>query len=88
MSAKSTLFNALTGMKQHTGNWAGKTVSSARGERKYRDSVMHFTDLPGHIPFHRLLPMKKITGDYIKSKSADVILMVADATCPRKEILY
>lgn len=84
---KSTLFNALTGMKQHTGNWAGKTVSSARGERKYRDSVMHFTDLPGAYSLSSASPDEKITGDYIRSKTADVILIVADATCLERNLI-
>ena len=44
---KSTLFNALTGLKQHTGNWPGKTVSSAIGTFSYRDRLYTLIDLPG-----------------------------------------
>ena len=44
---KSTLFNALTGMRQHTGNWAGKTVSTARGEYVYQGQEYQLVDLPG-----------------------------------------
>ena len=42
---KSTLFNALTGMKQHTGNWAGKTVGNALGETKYKDTKIVFAEI-------------------------------------------
>ena len=44
---KSTLFNALTGLRQHTGNWAGKTVATARGEYTFRGETYHLIDLPG-----------------------------------------
>ena len=44
---KSTLFNLLTGLKQHTGNWPGKTVSNARGIYEYRESIFEVVDIPG-----------------------------------------
>ena len=44
---KSTLFNALTGLRQHTGNWAGKTVATARGEYTYKGEEYQLIDLPG-----------------------------------------
>ncbi|MBR3935553.1 MAG: 50S ribosome-binding GTPase, partial [Oscillospiraceae bacterium] len=44
---KSTIFNALTGMKQHTGNWSGKTVGSAEGVLKYMGKEITLVDLPG-----------------------------------------
>ena len=44
---KSTIFNALTGMRQHTGNWPGKTVSSARGEYEFESERYELVDLPG-----------------------------------------
>ena len=44
---KSTVFNALTGMHQHTGNWPGKTVASAEGSFRRRDMLVHLVDLPG-----------------------------------------
>lgn len=46
---KSTIFNALTGMKQHTGNWTGKTVSNAIGTRQINDKNFLFVDLPRYI---------------------------------------
>ena len=44
---KSTIFNALTGMKQHTGNWAGKTVDTATGELTIKDISISVKDIPG-----------------------------------------
>ena len=44
---KSTVFNALTGMHQHTGNWTGKTVSNACGTFKYKEELYEIYDLPG-----------------------------------------
>ena len=44
---KSTVFNALTGMHQHTGNWPGKTVSNAVGKCRYKDKDLLFVDIPG-----------------------------------------
>ena len=44
---KSTVFNALTGMHQHTGNWPGKTVASAEGSFRRGDMLVHLVDLPG-----------------------------------------
>lgn len=46
---KSTIFNALTGMKQHTGNWTGKTVSNAIGTRQINDKNFLFVDLPRYV---------------------------------------
>ena len=48
---KSTIFNALTGLKQHTGNWTGKTVSNAIGTRNIKDKNFLFVDLPRYIFF-------------------------------------
>ena len=56
---KSTLFNALTGMKQHTGNWSGKTVTNASGRMKYKNTVFEFTDLPGAYSLSSLSPVKR-----------------------------
>ena len=46
---KSTIFNNLTGMHQHTGNWTGKTVANAKGECIYKEQKYTFIDLPVHI---------------------------------------
>lgn len=84
---KSTLFNALTGMRQHTGNWSGKTVDHAAGQMKYKDMVFQFIDLPGAYSLHSESPDEKAAGDYIVSGKFDIILMVADATCLERNLL-
>lgn len=84
---KSTLFNALTGMKQHTGNWPGKTVTNAEGKIKYKDTELEFIDLPGAYTLFSDSPDEKVTGDYIISKKADIVLIVADATCLERNLL-
>lgn len=84
---KSTLFNALTGMHQHTGNWSGKTVDNATGHMKYKNSVFQFVDLPGAYSLHSESPDEKAAGEYIASGKADIILIVADATCLERNLL-
>lgn len=84
---KSTLFNALTGLKQHTGNWPGKTVTNAEGKMKYKDTMLEFIDLPGAYTLSSDSPDEKVTGDYITSKKADIVLIIADATCLERNLL-
>lgn len=84
---KSTVFNALTGMKQHTGNWPGKTVSNATGQMQYKDITFQFVDLPGAYSLSSSSPDEKVTGDYISSNQADVVLIIADATCLERNLL-
>ncbi len=84
---KSTVFNALTGMHQHTGNWSGKTVCNAKGETKYNDTLFEFIDLPGTYSLSSTSPDEKAAGDYIKSEQYDLILIVADATCLQRNLL-
>lgn len=84
---KSTVFNALTGMRQHTGNWSGKTVSLTTGQMEYNDTVFEFVDLPGAYSLSSDSPDEKITGDYIASGTADMVLIVTDATCLQRNLL-
>lgn len=84
---KSTVFNALTGMRQHTGNWPGKTVDNAIGEFRFRDITFHLVDLPGAYSLQSDSPDEKVTADYIRSREADMILIVADATCLERNLL-
>lgn len=84
---KSTVFNALTGMRQHTGNWSGKTVDPASGQKQYRDITFCFVDLPGAYSLNSQSPDEKAAADYIASGTADIILMVADATCLHRNLL-
>ena len=77
---KSTLFNALTGMRQHTGNWPGKTVASAVGRFTYKGNHFRITDLPGTYSLSARSPEEEITRDQICFGGWDKIVMVADAT--------
>lgn len=84
---KSTVFNALTGMHQHTGNWPGKTVSNASGHLKYKNTHFEFIDLPGAYSLDSSSPDEMVASEYIKSGEADLILIVADATCLHRNLL-
>lgn len=83
---KSTLFNALTHLRQHTGNWPGKTVSSARGTYTYCGTVYTLIDLPGTYSLQPASPEEEITRDYLRSGVADVTLVVTDATCLERSL--
>ena len=76
---KSTLFNALTGLKQHTGNWTGKTVAFAEGSFTESGSVVRVTDLPGAYSLRSFSPDEAVTRDYLVSQSLDCVVIVADA---------
>jgi ferrous iron transport protein B len=77
---KSTLFNALTGLRQHTGNWPGKTVATAKGFYTYQNVRCTLVDLPGTYSLHPGSAEEEVTADYLRSGEADVTLVVADAT--------
>ena len=78
---KSTVFNALTGLHQHTGNWPGKTVASAEGRFRVGDTAVRLVDLPGTYSLSADSPEEEIARDYLLSGAADVTVAVADATC-------
>ncbi len=87
---KSTVFNALTGLRQHTGNWPGKTVECACGRFSCPASGHTFliTDLPGT---YSLLPSsaeEELARDAICFGDADAVLMVADATCLERSLIF
>ena len=77
---KSTLFNALTGMRQHTGNWPGKTVSSARGRCRHRDREFLLVDLPGTYSLADHSPEETVAREFIDSGEAALTVVVCDAT--------
>ncbi len=86
-SGKSTLFNALTGMKQHTGNWAGKTVESARGIFETEDAEYELTDLPGIYSLSCQSAEEKAAKDYITSQSPDAAAVVCDSTAMERGLM-
>lgn len=83
---KSTVFNALTGMHQHTGNWPGKTVASAEGSFRRGDMLVHLVDLPGTYSLSADSPEEEVTRDYLLSGRAHVTLAVVDATCLQRNL--
>ncbi len=83
---KSTLFNGLTGLKQHTGNWAGKTVSAAEGSFDYNGSRYKIVDLPGCYSLMARSAEEEAARDFIRSGAADLIVVVCDATCMERSL--
>ena len=84
---KSTVFNALTGMHQHTGNWPGKTVEVAEGTYIWQGACFRLIDLPGTYSLRADSPEEQLARDFICGGDADVTVVVADATCLRRNLL-
>ena len=78
---KSTLFNALTGMKQHTGNWPGKTVSNAQGYCKTKSNSYVLVDIPGTYSLMSNSPEEEIARNFVCFNEPDAVVVVCDATC-------
>ena len=78
---KSTIFNALTGLRQHTGNWAGKTVESAVGTFRTKTHRIRLVDLPGTYSLTAHSEEERRARDYLADGSADAVVVVCDATC-------
>ena len=83
---KSTVFNALTGMHQHTGNWPGKTVEVAEGAYVWWGAAFRLVDLPGTYSLRADSPEEELARDFICGGNADVTVVVADATCLRRNL--
>lgn len=83
---KSTVFNSLTGMNQHTGNWPGKTVTGAQGNFTYKDTKFLLVDLPGTYSLTTTSIDETVARDYICSGEADITLVVADGTCLERNL--
>lgn len=83
---KSTLFNLLTGLNQHTGNWPGKTVGSACGVFKYKGCFYNVVDLPGTYSLKGYSNEEVIASDFLLNNSCDIVIVVIDATSLLKGI--
>lgn len=79
-TGKSTLFNALTGLRQHTGNWTGKTVAKAEGTFTFNGSPYRVIDLPGTYSLFSNSADEEVARDYIIFGKPDVTVVVLDAT--------
>ena len=77
---KSTVFNALTGLRQHTGNWPGKTVDNAQGSFSYNGTNFLMIDLPGTYSILTNTVEEEIARDFICFAVPDVTIVVLDAT--------
>ena len=84
---KSTVFNALTGARQHTGNWSGKTVSCARGTMHCGGREMTLVDLPGTYSLHPRSEEERVARDFLTQREADAAVLVADATCLERNLI-
>lgn len=82
---KSTVFNALTGMHQHTGNWAGKTVACAEGRFCYEEKSFILTDLPGTYSLRARSAEEEVTRDALL-ETPDAVIVVCDACCLERNL--
>ena len=83
---KSTIFNSLTGMHQHTGNWPGKTVSNASGTYNYMNKDFLLIDIPGTYSLMSNSQEEEIARDYICFGKPDATVVVVDATCLERNL--
>ena len=83
---KSTIFNSLTGMHQHTGNWTGKTVANATGEATINDKEFTFVDIPGTYSIMSNSEEEEIARDYICFGNPDATVIVVDSTCLERNL--
>lgn len=83
---KSTVFNALTGLNQHTGNWPGKTVTNAQGKYRYQGTNFIMVDIPGTYSLMANSAEEEVARDFICFGGADAVVVVADATCLERNL--
>ena len=83
---KSTLFNALTGLNQHTGNWPGKTVTKAEGKFLHGEIIYNITDLPGTYSLMAHSQEEEVARDFICFGKSDATIVVCDATCLERNL--
>lgn len=85
-TGKSTIFNQLTGLRQHVGNWAGKTVARAEGAFDFNEKKFKLVDLPGTYSLLSTSVDEEIARDFILFGKPDVTVIVADATRLEKSL--
>ncbi len=83
---KSTVFNSLTGLKQHTGNWPGKTVVNAQGKYRHKGNNFIMVDIPGTYSLMANSAEEEIARDFICFGGPDAVVVVADATCLERNL--
>lgn len=85
-TGKSSVFNALTGLHQHTGNWPGKTVVNTSGEFKYKGYTYTLIDLPGTYSLFSSSVEEEVARNFICFQSPHAVIVVADATCLERNL--
>ncbi|MCI5970221.1 MAG: ferrous iron transport protein B [Oscillospiraceae bacterium] len=83
---KSTVFNALTGMNQHTGNWPGKTVASAQGYLETKNGTYVLVDIPGTYSLMAHSAEEEVARNFICFENVDAVVVVCDATCLERNL--
>ncbi|HML36271.1 MAG TPA: ferrous iron transport protein B [Bacillota bacterium] len=83
---KSTVFNSLTGLNQHTGNWPGKTVANAQGKYRHKGRNFIMVDIPGTYSLMANSAEEEIARDFICFGGPDAVVVVADATCLERNL--
>jgi ferrous iron transport protein B len=79
-AGKSTIFNYLTGLHQHTGNWAGKTIEKFEGTLYYKGYTIDVFDLPGIYSLTTYSVEEVISREYIIKQKPDVVINIIDST--------
>ncbi|MGM7682918.1 FeoB small GTPase domain-containing protein [Cytobacillus sp. Hm23] len=85
-TGKSTLFNTLTGLRQHTGNWPGKTVLRAEGDFEHQENHFKVIDLPGTYSLYSNSADEEVARNYILFEKPDVTVVVIDATALKRNL--
>ncbi|KOA19743.1 ferrous iron transport protein B [Clostridium homopropionicum DSM 5847] len=85
-TGKSTVFNSLTGLRQHTGNWPGKTVVNAMGNFNYKNDNYILVDLPGTYSIFASSVEEVVARDFICFGNPEAVIVVADATCLERNL--
>lgn len=85
---KSTIFNALTGLHQHTGNWSGKTVGTAEGFWRVGREKIRLIDLPGSYSLTADSAEEEVTRDFLCFEKPDAVVVVCDACCLERNLLF
>lgn len=85
---KSTVFNSLTGMKQHTGNWTGKTVECASGIAKIKDKSFSVVDLPGTYSMLSFSAEEKAAASYLANNEMECVVIVVDANIIERNLSF
>ena len=85
---KSTVFNALTGLHQHTGNWSGKTVGTAEGRFKRGKKEIRLVDLPGAYSLTADSAEEEVARDFLCFEHPDAAVVICDACCLERNLIF